>query len=95
MKEIKTKNDLVLDIPGYDDPGYLRRNMEIERIRQSNDLGKMIEYILEFVLEPEDREEARELLLDATQEEYDTIWTGLIGGHYRVNPQKAASSGNG
>jgi len=70
--------ELVFKVPDEKSPGFLRRMMAAGRfseLMRNNETGgeyydNLITFLLAFVVEPEDRTEAREALLDATQEQY-------------------------
>ena len=68
-------SELTVKLPDAKTPGYLRRLMQAEKhlkaIREGTaDYDELVEYLLIFVIEPEDKSEARELLLDASYEQY-------------------------
>lgn len=71
---------LVFDIPEAGAPGFLRRQRQALKYREelrSNPsvatMDQMVEFMLGFVAEPEDREQARELLLDLSREGYERV----------------------
>lgn len=78
MKRID-KPVLAFRVPGRDEPGFLRRLRAASKYRQSLqralDTGDdaawndVIGFLIEYVEEPRDRREARELLLDASENE--------------------------
>jgi hypothetical protein len=71
-------SELTFEIPDEKTPGYLRRLMAANRFTEMLKDGNfnleyyenLITFLLGFITEPEDRGEAREALLDATQEQY-------------------------
>lgn len=78
-----TEKKLVITLPDENMPGYLRRKIAGDKfsraIREQREGGKplppdfyenLITFLLGFVSEPEDRDEARELLLDAPEKDY-------------------------
>lgn len=81
-----------IELPTKDSPGFLRRaKRSIELMQKASDpqnnptiIDELIEFILDFVVEPADRNEAREQLLDATEEQFNEI-VAQIGGLTR-NP---------
>jgi hypothetical protein len=52
----------------------------------------MCDYLLPFIVEPEDRDEARTALLDASQEEYEELMRFVNGGGAE-NPTAPGESG--
>lgn len=72
--------------PGPDTPGFLKRQrqaLEFKRQMQG-DIGPemvdtMVAYLLPYVSEPVDRDQAREALMDATQTQFMEM-LGAIGG---------------
>jgi hypothetical protein len=82
----KETNEIQFLVPSRDAPGFLRRQREA--IRFSEELTKtpsietmdeLIEFLLQFVTIPEDRDEAREALLDASQNQFQELLTVLKG----------------
>lgn len=77
--------ELVFNIPGDKTPGYLRRVLAVNRFNEMMKAGDLtsaayedlITFLLGFISEPADRDEAREALLDATLEQYRDL-LGLI-----------------
>lgn len=65
-------------VPDEKSPGFLRRMMAAGRFSELMREGKtgaeyynnLITFLMGFIVKPEDRDEAREALLDATQEQY-------------------------
>lgn len=92
--------DLVFDTPDADAPGFLRRQTtmvkfmhqfeEAERTRSLAPglIDDMVEFLLGFVTIPEDRDEAREILLDLSQNQYLYVMTTLQTGGDLVPPTK-------
>jgi len=80
--------EIVLRVPGRDEPGYLRRMraaLEIQERLMRGDGGPalvdaLVEFLLPYVSEPEDRETAREALLDASQTQFDDMVRAVSGG---------------
>ena len=86
---------LVFDLPSRDAPGYLRRQQEAMRFRKKIDglerepevIDDIVEFLLPYVIEPEDRDEARQLFFDeATENQYRDLLNAVIGGG--ANPTK-------
>lgn len=70
-------SELNVKLPDATTPGFLRRTMQAEKFRKQItsetgdvDWESLINFLLVFVLEPKDRDEARELLLDLSREQY-------------------------
>jgi len=68
-------SELTVKLPDAKTPGYLRRLMQAEKhlkaIKEGTaDYNELVDYLLIFVIEPEDKAEARELLIDASYEQY-------------------------
>ena len=66
---------ITLKIPDAKTPGYLRRLIQAEQYRKQVDDGTvdydgLIEFLLVFIIEPADRQEAKEMLLDLNFEQY-------------------------
>ena len=85
-------SELTVKLPDAKTPGYLRRLMQAEKhlkaIKEGTaDYNELVDYLLIFVIEPEDKAEARELLIDASYEQYIDLLK-LIGRppEEKVNP---------
>ena len=70
------------EVPGKDAPGYLKRQRKLaEFMAYDGDAPErwdlMIEYLLEFVTEPKDRDKAREALWEMSEGEYEDMLTQL------------------
>ena len=76
-----------IQLPTKDQPGFLRRaKRSVELMQKAADVqhnpdivDELVEFVLDYVIEPEDRDEAREQLLDATEEQFEEI-IAQIGG---------------
>lgn len=71
---------IVVRPPRRDEKGFLRRQRELigyqEALRDNPTIAKFdefIEWMLPRIIEPADQDEAREALLDASQEELESI----------------------
>lgn len=69
---------LQFEIPGPSEPGFLRRQREAVKYREAlrnnpsvQTMDDMITFLLGFVVEPTDKEQARELLLDLSRDDYN------------------------
>ena len=86
-------------IPSPQTPGYLRRisaSKELQKSREksdpdANDITFMCDFLLPYIVEPADREEARNALLDASEEEYKELMLFVNGGGAE-NPTVTAES---
>ena len=72
MSELKVK------LPDANTPGFLRRLAEAEKYREDLDannanIGKLIEFLLVFVIEPKDKDEAIGLLMDLSFVQYKQL----------------------
>jgi hypothetical protein len=87
-------SELTFEIPDEKTPGFLRRMMAANRFTQMLREGNvnaeyyenLITFLLGFITEPEDRDEAREALLDASQEQYMSLLQAING---QANPTSA------
>ena len=92
-------SELVVKLPDKSTPGYLRRLMKADEFREKmREQGQgaefyesLFEFLLTFVIEPEDRDEAREILLDASKEQYMDLLAVINGGGVE-NPTPAQQS---
>lgn len=79
---------LKLEKPRSDAPGYLNRLMRAEKFRKfingSEPDGDFIQllcdYVLPYVKEPIDKEEAKQALLEASEDEYKEIMRFIASG---------------
>lgn len=79
-------SQLVLRPPAKDEPGFLRRSrqaLQFNEMLQDKPtvaaLDAMIEFLLGYVEEPADKEEARELLLDASELQFMEMLNAITG----------------
>jgi hypothetical protein len=86
-------SNIVFTPPGRDTPGYLRRARQALSFQESMQgkpsikaLDSMIDFLLQFVTEPTDKDEARELLLDASEAQFDEMLTSITGEPDPENP---------
>jgi hypothetical protein len=78
---------LRFNAPGADTPGFLKRQrqaLEFKRQMQG-DIGpemvdRMVDYLVPYVSEPADRDEAREALMEATQTQFMEMLAAIGGG---------------
>jgi len=71
------------DLPGPNTPGFLRRRKELGELLDAEynptNLEAVNEYLLQFIKQPEGRDEALEAILDLSAAEYSKIILRLIG----------------
>jgi len=84
--------DLVFNLPGKDDPGFLRRQREaikfgrlLQEKPDEETLDQMVDFLAQFVEEPKDREKAKEALWDASESQFMQLLRSL-GGESDENP---------
>lgn len=76
-----------IEIPGPDAPGYLRRVMLANKYATMQKEGNLtpdayealVEFLLDFIVSPKDRVEARDALLDASSNQFADILNAVIG----------------
>ena len=90
-------SEIVVAIPDAKTPGYLRRLIEADRFGKmikSGDIDyeQLVSWILTFVSEPEDRDEAREALLDATLEQYKDVIDAITKLSNPTSPEPTETS---
>ena len=79
--------EIVFEVPGPEAPGYLRRLMAANKFTTMRNEGNitpeyyqnLITFLLAYIKKPADRDEAREALLDATQEQYMELLNAVNG----------------
>jgi len=90
-----------IELPTRETKGYWRRVKRASALRVNMTKGmtpelcdEVINFLLPFVVEPEDREEAREVLLDASQTEFEKMMQAFHGGgnETTVPPQNPTPS---
>jgi hypothetical protein len=87
-------SELTFEVPDEKTPGYLRRIMAAGRFSEmmrAGDTGtefyeSLITFLLGFIVEPKDRDEAHEALLDATQEQYMELLDAINGAKRDPTP---------
>lgn len=72
--------EIVFDLPTSSTPGYLKRQRaavalqgELVANPTAETVDKLVEFLLQFVKEPQDRDEARGLLWDMPQTQFDDV----------------------
>lgn len=95
-------SQLRFDPPGSQEPGWIRRCREVSRLLRNlpeflfseDGAEDLFGMVLPYITEPEDETEARELLLDASQEQWmDMLGAILLGGLKKQNPTSAPTNG--
>lgn len=92
-------SQLIFTPPGKDAPGFLRRQRDALQFQQTIKAGnfgpelvdQMIALLLPFVESPADRAEAAEMLLDASEAQFETMLKAVQG--VTPNPTSAAMPG--
>jgi hypothetical protein len=100
--EHEPKN-LVLDAPGPDSPGFLRRQDKLLRfshmLEEADIKGtynpdlvtEMMAFVLDFVVEPADRKEAEEILWELSMNQYLYVMNSLRQADSLVPPTSESS----
>ena len=78
---------LILRIPDAKAPGFLRRQRRALEFKEQIDAGQfsvallddIIAFLLDYVVEPTDRNAARDLLLDASQDDFAAFLASVTG----------------
>jgi hypothetical protein len=92
-----------IDLPTRETPGYWRRVRRSAALQERMRAGmsvelcdELIEFLLPFVSVPEDREQAREVLLDANQNDFEKMMKAFTGGGNETTapPQSTTPSEN-
>ena len=93
-----------IELPTRETKGYWKRVKRGVALREEMSKGMTLEvceritdYALPFIIEPTDRDEARELLEDASQDEFEKILKALISGggnDTTIPPQSVTPSEN-
>lgn len=86
---------LEFEAPGPDAPGYLRRERTIlEFLEREVSVGvydEMVDFLLDYVKVPKDREKAKEALWEMSKTEFDELLE-LIRGRWQVPPKTEGDS---
>mgnify|MGYP000946273134 CR=1 FL=1 len=85
---------IVFDLPNEQTPGYLRRMkalMEFQEAqkKESSEIVKfdnLCKYLSSYVVEPTDKDEAYDALLEATKEQIDGLFALIAGGKKETVP---------
>ena len=92
--------EIVFNVPDEKTPGFLRRQMAANRFSELLRAGEvnqeyfenLITFLMGFISEPEDRDEAREALLDASQEQYMELLEAVNGRSNPTSPRENGTS---
>lgn len=74
--------------PDSTTPGFLKRMKRALAFSEQIQAGKLsadmidglVEFLVDFVIEPTNRDEAKDLLLDASQEQFESMLAAVTGG---------------
>lgn len=68
----------------------MRDALEYAKMLQDNPspatIDALVEFLLPYVIEPDDRTQARDALWDATQEQFDELLGAIVGKGASENP---------
>jgi hypothetical protein len=91
---------LVVKPPNKDDKGFLRRSRQAIGFSQKlkdnpaiETIDEMVEFILQYVTTPKDRDKAKEGLLDASENEFLEILKSIGGGDREGDSNPTNSDG--
>jgi len=81
-------------VPGPDEPGYLRRQRKAIDLVSKLDpkaltvqaMDEMVEFLCQFVTEPEEEKDKFEALLDLSQNDFTEMLRAVAGGGGEENP---------
>ena len=90
---------VVFELPDEQTPGYLRRMKNLAEFQKAQKstvdeverFEKMCAFLSNYVKEPDDPEEAREALMDATKEQVDELFAMIAGKKTIVPPSSGES----
>lgn len=77
-------------LPTPDEPGYLKRKIEIEQLLEEDNTKKVVEYLAQFV--DAERKEAIKQILEAPQNEFFRAILHLRGYTYNPDSKKGEKS---
>jgi len=79
--------DLKFDVPDSKTPGYLKRAKDALEFQEKmkdgltpNSIDEMVEWLAQFVSEPEDEQEKRDALWMASEDQYKELLSAITGG---------------
>jgi len=84
--------------PSKDSPGYLRRMRKAVQFGSALSSGQaspevldeLVKFLVDYVTQPKDRQEAMEMLWDATEDQFMQLIDVLKGGTSEIDPPNAA-----
>lgn len=90
---------VVFEVPDERTPGYLRRMKNLAEFQKAQKstvdeverFERMCAFLSNYVKEPDDPEEAREALMDATKEQIDGLFAMIAGKKTIVPPSSGES----
>ena len=90
---------VVFELPDEQTPGYLRRMRNLAEFQKAQKstvdeverFERMCSFLSDYVREPDDPEEAREALMDATKEQIDGLFAMIAGKKTIVPPSSGES----
>ena len=78
--------DLVFTLPDKSTPGYLRRQRQalvfykaLTSDPEPETVDEIVNFLVEYVTEPADTEEAKEALRDASEDEFNLLFNAVLG----------------
>lgn len=88
--------ELRFKLPGTDSPGYLKRQMKIrDLLTGPTQPEEMVDFLLDYVQEPKDKEKAKELILDMTSNELYSALLAIKGAKKVISDEKKGKSEEG
>ena len=88
---------IVFNLPTKETPGYLRRAKRYLELQEAlsnpsaQAFDQLVDFLADFVDEPKDRDEAKDALLDASEEQLMSLFEAVGGGDGSgANPTTAA-----
>lgn len=90
---------VVFEVPDERTPGYLRRMKNLAEFQKAQKSAideverfeKMCSFLIDYVKEPADPEEAHEALMEATKEQIDGLFALISGRKAQVPPLNGES----
>ena len=91
---------LRFEAPTADTPGFLRRTRSAMAFSEKINAGslspdlvdEMVDFLAQFITEPEDKEQAKEALLDASQAQFTDMLNAVMGGGADAVPLPSAAT---
>lgn len=82
-------SDIRLTPPKKSDPGYLKRlrrvmvfqeTMKNPEMMTAQTIDEIVEFLADYVTEPEDRDEVKSLLWEASEDDFALMFDAISGG---------------